>query len=431
MLQYTLALFVAKSIRFWGRLLGKNGSALPGYVIEKMCPNFLQRSLRGKLPLGVIVVVGTNGKTTTTRMIVQLLASQGYAVMTNASGSNLTRGIISTVVEKSTILGSLTYDVAVLEVDEAYAPHICEEIRPDMLVALNVLRDQLDRYGEIDVTARYIAAAAAFTKKIVSNGNDMLLRQKLSQNKLQVVNVGFSAKLQHALNSEATLYQSVDKKTSKLDAVVEKIETTEEAQLFTLGYAKKTHTIRLPLLGTHNVFNASMAFVAVSEFLEVDAAESEAILAELSRVSPAFGRGETLAVDSKEVTIALVKNPAGFAQNMVTFVRPEVTAILIIINDKYADGRDVSWLWDAQIGPLEAFTGRIYIAGIRRYDMALRLKYQSIDYTVVDTDSAREACEEVFAALADGSHLLVVPTYTAMLQARGWLARKTGTKRIW
>jgi len=147
--------------------------------------------------------------------------------------------------------------------------------------------------------------------------------------------------------------------------------------------------------------------------------------------SPAFGRGETLQVGGHEVTVALVKNPAGFTQNITTFVNPTLGAICIIINDNYADGRDVSWLWDAQVTKLKTFEGPIFIAGSRRYDMALRLKYEGIKFEVLSGADVTTALKSLFARVDWSGHLLIVPTYTAMLTVRKWLGKKLGVRRIW
>ena len=145
------SLFIGKTIRRISRLRG-GGSALPGLVVEKIDKNFLQRTL-SHLPHGIVVVSGTNGKTTTTKMVVELLESQNLRVFTNSTGSNFKRGIISSVIEESSLSSKLSYDIAVLELDEAHAVHFIKDVAPNYCLLLNVMRDQLDRFGEIDTTA--------------------------------------------------------------------------------------------------------------------------------------------------------------------------------------------------------------------------------------------------------------------------------------
>lgn len=424
-------LLLAKSLRGIARLKGGHGSALPGYVIEKLDRSFLPWML-GQLPLGVVVVTGTNGKTTTTRMLVQLLRDNELRVLTNASGSNLTRGLISTVIEHSTAKGKLPYDIAVFELDEAYAPIFASMVKPHVLVALNVLRDQLDRYGEIDTTASLIAKAGGHAKQVVANGNDPLLMSKLQIHPV-LHTFGLAHNLEGKLSSEANLYSASSGKSSQkaphYDAEIVDIKSSEESQQIRAKIVGEQISGTLPLLGTHNALNAVVAILATKTILPKVAAQM--LIKNLEHFRPAFGRGESMKVQGRELTVALIKNPSGFTQNVNTFVRSSIDAILIVINDEYADGRDVSWLWDSHIAKLKEFKGVIYVGGTRRYDMALCLKYQGIEHQVIDAKSAGVTMRKVMRSSKWQRHLLVIPTYTAMLAVRKWLGVQQGVKHIW
>ncbi|HSX28499.1 MAG TPA: MurT ligase domain-containing protein [Candidatus Saccharimonadales bacterium] len=420
---------VAKLLRFGVRLFGGHGSALPGLLIERLDRRFFQRTLSA-LPHGIVVVTGTNGKTTTTRMLVQLLRQSGLKVLTNPSGSNLTRGLVSTIIEHSSLSGRLPYDIAVFELDEAYAPLFSEKAHPRAVVALNVMRDQLDRYGETDATASLIAKAAQYAETLIVNGDDQLLFEKTKAHPHRYT-FGLAQSIASLLSTEANLYKATAKQGAeqKLDAKIVDIKTTDSAINFSAKILNSSITIHLPLLGVHNALNAIVAIITSKVLLpDLDlrvAADT------LSHFKPAFGRGETLKVRDKEITIALIKNPSGFTQNLSTFVAPHIDAVLIVINDEYADGRDVSWLWDVQMAKLEEFKGTIFVSGKRRYDMALRLKYQGIAHRLIDTDKAEAMMGEALASHEWSSHLLIIPTYTAMLAIRKWLKIQEGGKRIW
>jgi UDP-N-acetylmuramyl tripeptide synthase len=434
------SIWLAKSIRLAARLSGNHGSALPGLVVERTTKSFLRKML-SDLPKGVVVITGTNGKTTTTRMLVHLLREQGLRVLSNPSGSNLTRGVISTVVEHSTAMGILPYDVAVFELDEAFSPIFTEMVHPKLFIALNVLRDQLDRYGEIDGTAQLIARAAKYADKVLVNAEDGLLAEtiKSMRDPKTVYGYGMNDKLLPSLSTEATLYASPTSAKKKhqintsipivLDLADVKV-MDELGQTIKVGMADKTSTtFKLSLLGIHNAFNATAALAAYSLICPEKSLQNAKDV--FKDFKPAFGRGETVELDGKELTVSLIKNPSGFLQNLNTFVSPNIDAILIVINDKYADGRDVSWLWDTPIDKLKSYNGLIFVSGTRRYDMALRLKYEGIGYEVIDVEAPEEAVAKVIERAKSNAHLLIMPTYTAMVAIRHWLGAKLGVKHVW
>lgn len=418
-----------KLLRRLVRMAGGHGSALPGLIVEHLDKRFLAHTLSG-LPHGVAIITGTNGKTTTTHMLVQLLRRNGLKVLTNASGSNLTRGLISTVIEHSTYSGKLPYDIAVFELDEAFAPVFTRQVSPRILLALNVMRDQLDRYGEIDTTATLIAKAARQAGTIIINGNDTLLAEKTKEHSSRLT-FGLTPSLRGEVSSEANLYA---KKTEistpeAYSAEIVDFKTTDSVSKFVAVCRGKKITATIPLLGVHNTLNA-IAAILTTKFILPDK-DTQAIADGLKDFKAAFGRGETVKIGERELTVALIKNPSGFTQNVRTFVTKNIDAVCIVINDEYADGRDVSWLWDSQIDQLKKFAGIIFVGGKRRYDMALRLKYEGIAYKVVNEEQAGKMMQHVLGSESWSQHLLVIPTYTAMLSIRKWLGAQQGVKHIW
>ncbi|MCE7936497.1 Mur ligase family protein [Candidatus Saccharibacteria bacterium CPR2] len=413
------------------RLFGHNGSALPGLIAEKLYPNLLKDTLIG-LKSGIIVVTGTNGKTTTTKIISELLSASDKKVLTNRSGSNFTRGILSTVIEKSTLTGELPYDIGVFELDEAYARLFTKEVKPRILVALNVLRDQLDRYGEITKTADLIGEAAKSADYVVLNADDppiSNLSKKLSFSRTKFF--GMSSDLKLHLPSDDELHGSVATKNSnqKVDLKLIAAEDLGSNQKITLQAGKEKFLTNFNLKGIYNAVNAAAAILTVkTAFPETSYSN---VACKLSQIQPAFGRGEVIDVEGRKIVLGLIKNPAGFNQNIRSFIDSDVDAILIVINDKYADGRDVSWLWDVNVDKL-AKVSHIHTSGIRTYDMALRLKYSDIDINpdFIDQDINR-SLKKIINLTKPGDKIVIFPTYTAMLKIRKIFSKNVKVDSIW
>lgn len=404
------------------RLRG-GGSALPGLVVEKLDPDFLKRTL-SDLPLGVIVVSGTNGKTTTTKMVTQLLRKHDLKVFTNPSGSNFTRGIVASLLSRVDDEGKLDADIAVLELDEAHAVHFVREIAPRYALILNVLRDQLDRFGEIDHTARLLGKVVARTTDgVVLNREDELVRALGNDvpKEKKVQYFGLSESLRKRFPSDAELRGGTKKKLDlphphRGDVILEKLT----GHTATFAFGTKTQTsVKLKLDGVYNVINAAAALTLVRMVLG-EKADDAVLLSELSEVRPAFGRGEAVQVDGHPLEIVLVKNPSGFRLALESYAkRPAST--MIAINDNYADGRDMSWLWDVDFESLAPSVAMV--SGIRAYDMALRLQYDHVDVAKVVPEIS-EALSSFLKSTTGPRRIFC--TYTTMLAIRREL-RKTHT----
>jgi UDP-N-acetylmuramyl tripeptide synthase len=418
-----LATWLGKVTLLALRLLGRRGNALPGLVVEKVFPGYLARAM-ARLPEGVVVVTGTNGKTTTTKMIATVL-DERLRVLTNDTGSNFVRGAITATVEHASWSGRLPYDVAVFELDEAWAVRFVGQVPPRRALLLNVMRDQLDRFGEIDATARLLGSvAAATTGHLVLNRDDERVAALAAATSAAVSYYGVAPELRELFPTDEELYGG-PVHVSALPAAVELRSLPDAAQpSCTLRIGGEDHDVVLRAEGPHNAQNACGAAAAALSF-GFDAAT---VLAGLSRVSPAFGRGQSFDVDGRLVTLQLVKNPAGFRQTLRTLdgaAPPD--AIVVAINDDYADGRDVSWLWDVDFTGLASLPARRSTAGTRAADMAVRLRYDDVAVDEIDPD-LEKAVRAAVGSVAPGQRAVVFSTYTAMWELHAVLQR-IGTAR--
>ena len=412
--QFTVLL--GKAVRYAARLRG-GGSALPGLFVEKIDPSFVPDTL-AQLPKGVVIISGTNGKTTTTKMVVQLLESQGLAVFTNRTGSNFVRGVAAALLGEVNAKGVLKADIAVLELDEAHAVKFVDIVAPRYSLLLNVMRDQLDRFGEIDSTAKMLEhIAKKTTDTVVANREDERIVRFTQTLTTPVQYFGLATPLLKEFPTDDELHGGVAQKSaSPLPASVALASYTENSATYTVD--QKELTTSLQLNGVYNIFNSAAALALVKAILP--SAPTETLITALSTVTPAFGRGETLTVNGAPLELMLVKNPSGFRLGLSSF-RPEGYATMIAINDNYADGRDMSWLWDVDFTSLQ--TAPVTVTGIRAYDMALRLDYDQVPIDFVDT-SLSSALKK-FISTNNATPKRIYCTYTAMLALRKELATIT------
>lgn len=450
----TLSALTGKAVRQVARLRG-GGSALPGLVVEKLDPGFLARVL-GRLPYGVVAVSGTNGKTTTTKMVVEMLEAEGLKVFTNKTGSNFSRGVIAAAVNECSVTGKLDADIAVLELDEAHAMYFIDRVRPRHTLLLNVLRDQLDRFGEIDTTAKLLQRIAdATTDGLVVNREDPLLA-RIGESMIEAAGVGPHAKpqvRQFGLSNELRSMFPSDEDFHLGDtpvAVVEQPRTAADVTLVEVGDHEavfeidgEPHRTQLRLEGLYNTFNAAAALATVRMVLqngpvraatthqsartESTQATTPALLAALAQVRPAFGRGEQLQLDGQPLELILVKNPAGFRLGLVSYDPTDID-VMIAINDQAADGRDMSWLWDVDFATLSA--GGVHtVAGSRAWDMVLRLEHDDVAVAHTQEDLASALTE--FRRATGERPRRIYCTYTAMLALRKTLSSVTEVEDVW
>lgn len=416
-----LAVWLGKATIAALRLTGRRGTALPGLVVEKVFPRFLARRL-STLPAGVIVVTGTNGKTTTTKMVATILA-QRYRVLTNDTGGNFVRGTITAVLQHSDWRGRTPADIAVFELDEAHALRFCQVYQPERSLLLNVLRDQLDRFGEIDTTARLLGTLAkATTGQVVLNRDDPRLAALADGLAAEVSYFGVADDLRSLFPTDEELYGGeaaaprAQIATPAAELLRVELGITTEIEL-RIGDAVESVTLRAE--GAHNAQNAAAAAaLALAVGLEPD------VIADgLRAVEPAFGRGQSFDVDGRRVVLQLVKNPAGFRLSLQTVASLAPAATVIAINDDYADGRDMSWLWDVQFAqPLSAAGSTdsdspeqpyLVTSGTRATDMAVRLQYDEVATDLVESDLT-QAVQAAIRHVKPDQTVVVFTTYTAM-----------------
>ena len=452
-LRSRITVALGRTARLVSRLRGggSGGTALPGLVVEKLDPGFLARTL-GQLPMGVVVVSGTNGKTTTTKMVVQLLREQGLKVLTNRSGSNFVRGVLASLLTEVDAGGRLSHDVAVLELDEAHAVRFVRLIKPRHALLLNVMRDQLDRFGEIDYTASLLhKVALATTGSVVVNADDPRLGADAFTGDLtaRVASFGAGPALRSLFLSDDDLRTGAASPQDDADTADSADSATVESPAASTTPAPRVslqslsgqdavvrvdgddHDVAFTIPGIHNQLNACAALAVALETLG-DKADLAGLLTTLASVQAAFGRGEVLTLDGRDVQLSLVKNPAGFRMGLLTAAEavraggPE--SVMIAINDEYAGGRDMSWLWDVEFAGLRT-EGVAVVTGVRAWDMALRLRYDEVPIGTVEPDLTRAvALLRQAASTADdgaGRPMRIFTTYTAMLALRAHLAELT------
>ena len=405
-----LTIKISKLVLRISKLRG-GGSALPGLVLEKLNPSFAKKSL-SELPHGVVVVSGTNGKTSTTKMVVKILEDQGLRVFTNRTGSNFLRGVGSSLLQICDSNGKIDADIAVLELDEAHAVHFVQQIQPRYCLLLNVMRDQLDRFGELDKVADMLKKIAqSTTQTVVINREDSHLMKIASELGEKVCYYGYSDLIRQKFKT-----LDDDNSVSNAPLIVELIDQANN-QTNTFMVGNQELRVAMKVSGIYNHFNAAGA-IAIAKAVLNDQLDIAKLKNSLENVQPAFGRGEKFTIAGKSIELILVKNPSGFQMSLNSLAKPEAKT-LIAINDNYADGRDVSWLWDVNFKALE--TDEIFATtGSRSKDMANRLKYDEIKVRESESN-----IEKAVSSLlnSDGDIKQIFSTYTAMLKIRQQLIR--------
>lgn len=459
----TPAIIGAKLIKTASRFKNTGATAAPGYFAETIDPNLLKKLGKINFPKGVIVVTGTNGKTTTTKVLSDLLAQAGISYVNNQAGSNLSRGVISSILAQSNLRGKTKAEVGLFEVDEAYLDVVCMALKPKMVIVTNLFRDQLDRYGELDSLATKFRATFQKLNDItlVLNADDPLvasLGMKLNKS-AKVKYFGISDKsafkpLAHDHTADSTvdpftgeslqysarffghigLYQTKSGQFTrpKPDFDVIKIKLVAN-KLESIDVYTTTKLISVPvkLAGAYNIYNILPA-IAVAELYGITSSD---LLATFSKVSAAFGRSESMLINNTKVELYLIKNPTGFNQIIQSFVKPSPSStILIAINDKLADGRDISWLWDSAVEDFADRSGTVVVSGSRAYEMHLRLIYAGYKGKIIIEPEPKKAFDVSIKVAAESNNdLLVLPTYTAMLSLRGYIQSitKQADKEFW
>jgi lipid II isoglutaminyl synthase (glutamine-hydrolysing) len=452
------AVAAGKATRAGLQLLGRGATALPGLVVLGIDPDAI-RGLTATLTHGVVCVSGTNGKTTTTRMLSDIVRTAGWRPVHNRSGSNLDRGIAAALVAESTWSGEVRSNIGVFEVDEASVPRVLLRLAPRVLVITNLFRDQLDRYFEIDALARRIGEAIRpmDSTTLVLNADDPIVaflgvahRGPLLHFGVDDPSVGGTVpqaisdatrcpNCKHPLIYARVILAHVgewrcdhcdfQRPPRDVSAVAVHLGPNETRMRLGGPGGSAMDDIIVPLPGLYNAYNALAAIAAARA---VDIGQPTATRA-LAGFRPAFGRLEIVEAEGRSLRLILVKNPAGFNAAIGALLETgRHPRILGALNDRDADSRDVSWIWDADFEALAPRITYATITGLRARDLALRLKYAGVPRDRVSVvDGWLPALRWAIDATPPGEELVVIATYTAMLSLRNALAGLGFVAQFW
>ena len=446
-----LEIAAARGVAALSRRVGAGGgTTIPGKLLAELDRDAIDR-LAARLTAGTAIVSATNGKTTTTGMVAEILRPR-HRLAHNAAGANLVSGVASA------LLTAGDADLGLFEVDEGALPELARRLRPTAICLGNLFRDQLDRYGELELLAeRWRDAIAALPPetRLVYNADDA---QLAAVAEAHAASVAFGLddprvarpSLQHAADSKycvrcGTPYDYAaayvghlgdyscprgDHARPELEVAAREI-TLQGLQWasFRLDTPEGSRTIKLGLPGLYNVYNA----VAAATLARALGAELEEIAAGLDRFSAAFGRFERIAVGGKRILLLLIKNPAGANEAVRTLVDGGAPSLLVVaLNDEIADGRDVSWIWDVDFEPLLSELRTLVASGGRAAELALRFRYGGLDAHAIELESDLEdALDRGLELTPEGGELVVLPTYTAMLGLQRLLASRGLAKPYW
>jgi len=455
------AITTSRQLRFGG------GTTFPGTLARWIDPAVLSH-VTAALPQGVVLLSGTNGKTTTARMLASLLQTDRRYVLHNRAGANLMSGLTTTAIAATDYLGRPRAHIGLFETDEAALLQAISETQPRLVLIHNLFRDQLDRYGEVDTIASAWRTALNMlppTAHVLLNADDPAVASLGHALTAQVWYYGVEDP-RHASGAAAHIADShfcwrcgtrytyplafyahighyhcpqchYARPEPQVRLVRLDLQGTTGSRLF-VTFPGGALEVQLELPGFYNAINA---LAAITAGLALDVPPQH-IRTALEGFSAAFGRIERLqaGVDGAPILIALIKNPVGASETVRMLVeaqpasRPDAPAlhVLIAINDRYADGTDVSWLWDADFEPLHSQLASVHVSGTRAADMAVRLKYAGVppEWIVIEPDLHR-AVDAALAALPTGATLSILPTYTAMLELRADLARRGWVRPFW
>ena len=430
------AIEAGKLTRWALQTFTNGGSSFPGKVAHAIDPHILKHLSEH---YEVIIVSGTNGKTLTTSLIVQLLKQKYPNILTNPTGANLTQGIVSTFLNHTPVKGEK--NIAVLEVDEATIKHITPFIQPKLFVFTNIFRDQMDRFGEIYTTYQYMLDGASFAPEatILSNGDAPIFNSDTLPNPR--LYFGFNhaedGHYQAHYNTDGILcphchsilqynfitYSNLGKyycpngdfKRPELDYSVTELT---ELSLTKSSFKIDGFDFSLPISGLYNIYNALSAY-ATARFFGLTPEEIQVGFGQAQRV---FGRQEIFTLEDKEVMINLIKNPVGFNQivQLLGYEKEEFS-LAVLLNDNYADGQDISWIWDGEFEELAKLTPKqTYIGGIRVDDLETRMEVAGFT-TLTKTENNDDLIEKLKSVPTKKINILA--TYTALLQLRKDLAK--------
>jgi UDP-N-acetylmuramyl tripeptide synthase len=452
-------LAVARGAGALSRLRGAGATSLPGRVLMRLEPRAITE-LGGRLSNGSAVLSATNGKTTTTAMAAGILSGEGVELVHNRAGANMAGGVATSLLDASGRGGTIAGSLGLFEVDELWLSRVARELQPRAILLGNLFRDQLDRYGELEAIAdSWREVLLASDARAVLNADDPLLADLgrdragvvffgVDDDSLALPGLAHAADAKHCRNCGAPyIFDAVylghlghyhcascgrTRPTPDVlarDVLLDGVRRSS----FTLTTPAGSARVELSLPGLYNVYNA-LAAAALTGALGVPL---EAIVAGLQATRPAFGRAETVTLSSpqgpREMLILLVKNPAGANEVLRTLALEDGRHNLLgVLNDQIADGRDVSWIWDADFELLSGRIASVMCSGNRAADLAARLKYAGVEERLITVvPDLREALDAAVAGGEPRQPLYALPTYTAMLALRELLVSRGEVASRW
>lgn len=426
-----------------------SGSTWPGHIALNINKNFIKQVLYKNKNLRIILIAGTNGKTTTCKLIHAILEKSGKKVFQNESGANLLNGIASSMLLRSNILCEIKYNYVIFEVDENTLPLILQEFTPDYLTILNLFRDQLDRYGELNtILTKWKAGLTKLTTntKLILNADDpKVVFLGLNRNGVSIPPLGWR---------DNALFFGLDDKRLTISTHQHASDSTYCPNCDSKLYYNSIYYSHLgdwkcsncnfkrpkldiskydsyPLPGIYNRYNTLAAILTTKRI----GISNKHINSALHEFTPAFGRQEKLNIGNKNVQIFLSKNPTSFNESLRTISDLDAKNVLFVLNDQIPDGRDISWIWDVDFEDYVNKFNSITVSGDRAYDMGLRIRYamecQKSKYKSQNCNSKFKTYEELGKAVDKGLNsiknnetLFILPTYSAMLEVRKILTGK-------
>ena len=450
-----LAILLCKLLRRVSRMLHRGGTAMPGRWALKLCPGLLAILARD---VQVVAVTGTNGKTTSARMLEQAFAEQGRSFFSNRSGANLLSGVTTEFVAHSTLSGKCRREYAVIECDEAAAVKVFPQLRPKVVVVTNLFRDQLDRYGEVTHTLENIREAVrAVPEAVLCLNADCSLTASLADDlpnravffgidrgaapageKTELSDASHCIRCKTEYVYDYVTYGHLGgfrcpkcgyRRREPDFAVTDIPVLGASGSSVVLDVRGKRYLAEVNLPALYNVYNAAGAVAAATEM----GIPTEAAVAALADFKCGFGRMEDFALGGSGTKMMLVKNPAGCNQ-VLEFLQtiPERFVLVVCLNDRGADGTDVSWIYDAAFEKLAGMSGtleRVIVSGDRAADMAVRLQYAGLPTPAIEIERDYETLVRELERVE--RPIYIIPTYTAMLELRETVIRHCGGDDFW
>ncbi len=433
MIRLLIAIWIGKLIAFLTKFLRYGGgSAAPGLYSLKFDPDLVHK-LAAQIPQN-IVITGTNGKTTTARLLNHLVTAQKIKTLRNSTGSNLERGIASALVSKANLFGKIQdVEIGIWELDEAAFNLVLPKIKPELIVFLNAFRDQLDRYGEVDSVKKKWEESlrkVSWNSHLLINEGDYTVASlaELTDENTRLTASFFKIR-GHSMFQEATIVDPLHSDRADFEGKIIKNMGLKGNDVEILYPGGKLN-LNMPVPGIYQIYNLLAAF-SVYYALNLSL---ESIDENLRQFKPAFGRVEEVIIEGIQSFIFLIKNPAG-ANNVFETIAGEIgdgDILLAGLNDNFADGKDVSWIWDAEFEQLQAVGGKskIVCSGIRSFDLALRFKYSVIDEDNIVVEQDLDKALDLVIKLKP-KRIFILPTYTVLLQLQKILADRGVKEHYW